>query len=192
MYAKTKYMLSSWIFYDYPGYTGDSYVVVLRSWLTCVPLRGFASRASSVKYVGDGKDYRVPSITLYKGSNFTGQEIYITDDHHKALFGGPSTDGPGGWMDNGGWSEEFGSFIITGDSSSCWTLYYAIGHHLSSRCVCGQDTSNYYPLMVPNDPLPPANRIGSVRKGCGGKVQVEHVQAEEMRQNYRNGLKIPG
>jgi len=160
--------LGNWIFYDEHGYTGESEAVVLRVYSQCVPLKTLVSRASSIRYVGDPQDYRLPSITIYQGSNFQGREIYINADHPKVLF---DVDRP-----NGGWSEEFGSFIITGDSSSCWTLHYSIGQGSPSICVCAQSSNNFTPFFVANNPFPPYNSIGSVTKGCSNKPSAKrHV-----------------
>lgn len=150
----------SFIFYDHRGYNGDFEVVSLRSRTTCVPLRALTRRVSSVKYAGKPEDYRAPTVTLYKGVNFTGREIYVTDEHPKALFG----DETG--TNLGGYSEPFGSLIVTGNSSSCWTLYENVGYGGLTSCVCGHETTDFYPLLVPVNPFPPSNMVGSVRKGC--------------------------
>jgi len=162
--------IGNWIFYDYAGYEGVSETMVLRQRSLCVPLQVLASRVSSMRFAGDPSDYSAPSITLYEGTDFRGKEIYITDDNPKALFG-TNLDSQGGW------SDKFGSLIVTGGPSACWTLYYAIGYmSTASSCICGGNSTDFAPLLVRNNPFPPFNMVGSVKKGCvavsNSKLQI--------------------
>jgi len=142
----------NWLFYDNKYYNEGSNASTEYIFGTnqhCQNLRKIGGKLTSVRFVGDNKDYRINSVTLYKDENFQGPEEFTMGDLENVYL------------------KQHRSLIITGTAK--WTLYDLPSYRGNSICVDRELPTVSEPKFVSNiyrQLNRPFNSIRSIKLGC--------------------------